>query len=138
MGQLTKKVFLIQNYSADNEEWGAKESQWNSKLGRISTRAHFKHPEVLQDKRQKGRATQNSRTPSPTLQNEERPNRGKLHGHSMPIKWKRISHSIITPHIPPWKAGLLGEASSFTAMLKHRIVNTNPQKVCEQQERKIS
>lgn len=47
--------------------------------------------------------------------------------HSVSIKWKPVSHFIITPHIPPWKAGLLGEASSFTAMLKHRIVNTNPE-----------
>lgn len=53
------------------------------------------------------------------------PNRGRLHGHSLSIKWKPVSHFIIT--LPPQKAGLLHNVSSFTAMLKHTTVKTNPQ-----------
>ena len=29
------------------------------------------------------------------------PKRGRLHGHSLSIKWKPVSHFIITPSIPP-------------------------------------
>lgn len=90
-------------------------------------------PNILESgkkKRQNRRATKHSYTHSPHThcKMQKPPNRGSAMGTVCPSsRWKPVSHFIITPRIPPRQAGLLGEASSFTAVLKHRIVNTNPQ-----------
>lgn len=69
--------------------------------------------------------------------NEKPPNGGKLRGHSVPIKWKPASHSVVTPHTPPWKAASyvrhpVSQPCSNTGLLP--LIHS---KVCEQ-ERKIS
>lgn len=128
-------VQTMRNKSKTNKS----KSKWNSKLSRTTAGLTSNTMKSYKKKRQKGRATKNLAHIVLHIhcRREKPPSRGRRHVHSVSIKWEPVSHFIITPHIPPWKAGLLGEASSFTAMLKHRMLILIHSKICEWEERKI-